>query len=40
MVMEKGTATAEAHQAATTAALAGSKDHVIAGKALKVSESE
>jgi hypothetical protein len=36
MVIEKATATAEAQLAATTAALAGSKDHVIAGKALKV----
>jgi len=36
MVTEKATATAEAQLAATTAVLSGSKDHVIAGKALKV----
>ena len=36
MVVEKATATAEAQLAATTAALAGSKDHVIAEKAMKV----
>ena len=36
MVVEKASAVAEAQFAATTAAAAGNKDHVIAEKALKV----
>jgi hypothetical protein len=36
MVSEKAVAAVEAQVAATAAALAGHKDHVIAGKALKV----
>jgi hypothetical protein len=36
MVVEKGTTTAEAQVAAVGAAVAGHKDHVIAGKALNV----
>jgi hypothetical protein len=36
MVIEKAAAIAEAHVAATMAAAKGGKDHVVAGKALKV----
>jgi hypothetical protein len=36
MIQEKAAAIAEAQFAATAAAVAGNKDHVIAGKALKV----
>jgi hypothetical protein len=36
MIVEKAAAIAEAQFAASTAAAAGNKDHVIAGKALKV----
>ena len=36
MIVEKAAAVAEAQFAATTAAAAGNKDHVIAEKALKV----
>ena len=36
MVIEKATAIAEAQVAATTAIMTGSKDHVVAGKTVKV----
>ena len=36
MVIEKGSAVAEAQVAATTAVMTGSRDHVVAGKALNV----
>jgi hypothetical protein len=36
MVVEKATAAGDAHLAAVGAAIAGQKDHVIAGKALNV----